>query len=112
MTSLKRKHFPLWLLLSLCVSATTWLYMHRLLRPWVDAKDVQEMGLKAQMGDLYSPWVGMHELLLRRRNPYGQEVSRDIQMVFYGHAIKQNYGEPGVGVVNEQRFAYPVYVIF
>src|SRR6266849_779441 len=112
MTSLNRKRLRLWLVLSFCVGATTWLYVHQILIPWGDAKNLQEMELKAQMGDLYSPWVGTHELLRHGRNPYGQEVSHDIQMVFYGHAIQQTYGEPGVGVVNEQRFAYPVYVVF
>ncbi len=56
--------------------------------------------------------MGARELLLHRRNPYGVEVSHEIQKVFYGHAIYQNYGESGIEIVNEQRFAYPVYVVF
>jgi hypothetical protein len=111
-TSSAQKRIPLWFLVSLCVGATTWLYIHRILIPWAAAKALQGSELKAQMGDLYSPWVGTHELLLHRRNPYGQEVSHEIQRVLYGHAIQQIYGEPGVGVVNEQRFAYPVYAVF
>jgi Glycosyltransferase family 87 len=64
------------------------------------------------MGDLYSPWMGTRELLLRGRNPYGPEVSHEIQMAFYGHVVDQKYGVPGEYVINEQRFAYPVYVVF
>jgi hypothetical protein len=33
-------------------------------------------------------------------------------MVFYGHTISQIYAEPGVRLVDEQRFAYPVYAVF
>lgn len=63
------------------------------------------------MGDLYSPWMGARELLLRHRNPYGPEVSREIQMAFYGHAIDQTYRARSP-VTNEQRFVYPIYTIF
>ena len=84
--------------------------MHHVLSPWLKAKDKQELVLKAQMGDLYAPWVGSRELLLHRRNPYGQDVSDEIQTVFYGRPIRQTYDHPGI--INEQRFAYPVYVAF
>ncbi|MGB6803839.1 MAG: glycosyltransferase family 87 protein, partial [Candidatus Sulfotelmatobacter sp.] len=64
------------------------------------------------ISDLYSPWVGTRELLLHRRNPYSPEVSHEIQIVFYGHAINQTYEKTGVALVDEQRFAYPVYEVF
>jgi hypothetical protein len=102
----------LWLLLSLLASATSSLYMSRVLLPWEFYIDVQHGKLKAEMGDLYPRWVGTRELLLHRRNPYGPEVSHEIQMAFYGHVIDQQYGEPGVEVVDEQRFVYPLYVVF
>ena len=99
-----------WFVLGLCVSGISWLYVHRILEPWTNHVHASER--TTQMGDLYSPWVGTRELLLHRRNPYGRDVSREIQMVFYGHAINQTYGTPGVALVNEQRFAYPIYVVF
>jgi Glycosyltransferase family 87 len=102
----------LWLLLSLLASATSSLYMSRVLLPWEFYIDVQHGKLKAEMGDLYPRWVGTRELLLQRRNPYSPEVSHEIQMAFYGHVIDQQYGEPGVEVVDEQRFVYPLYVVF
>src|SRR5271166_281814 len=102
----------LWLLLSLLASATSCLYMFRVLGPWEYYIDVRPGKLKAQMGDLYPRWVGTRELLLHGRNPYGPEVSHEIQMAFYGHAIEQKYGQPGVDVIDEQRFVYPVYVVF
>jgi len=86
--------------------------MSRVLLPWEFYIDVEHGKLKAEMGDLYPRWVGTRELLLHRRNPYGPEVSHEIQMAFYGHVIDQKYGEPGVEVVDEQRFVYPLYVVF
>jgi hypothetical protein len=100
----------LWFVLSLCATGITGLYLHRILAPWADYVDAQN-GI-TQMGDLYPRWVGTRELLLHGRNPYGPDISREIQMAFYGHAIEQEYGKPGVHVVDEQRFVYPVYVVF
>ena len=100
-----------WLALSVLVAGITWLYAGKILRPWDQRWGEAHDGIKSQMGDLYSPWVGTRELLLRHRNPYGPEVSHDIQMAFYGHPVSQTYHAPGA-VTNEQRFAYPLYVVF
>jgi hypothetical protein len=64
------------------------------------------------MGDLYPRWVGTRELLLHGSNPYGPEVSHKIQMAYYGHIVEQDYSQPVGKIVDEQRFAYPVYVVF
>jgi Glycosyltransferase family 87 len=106
------KKFRLWLLLSVFVAAISWLYVHRILVPWTSFLHLQKGYVIAQISDLYSPWAGTRELLLHRRNPYGPEVTREIQIVFYGHAIDQTYDNPRVAVVDEQRFAYPVYEVF
>jgi hypothetical protein len=100
----------LWLVLSLCISAITWLYMTRVLGPWVHYSELG-IGIKTQMGDLYSPWVGTRELILNHRNPYGPEVSHEIQMAFYGHDVNQAPAKATV-LLNEQRFAYPIHVVF
>ena len=101
----------LWLLLSLLAVSIAWLYMTRVLVPWEQYFNVEAGTMKAALGDLYSPWFGTRALLLGRKNPYGQEVTHDIQMAFYGHDIVQAH-QPGVRVIDEQRFAYPVYVVF
>jgi hypothetical protein len=104
-----------WLALSLLVSAITWLYAARILRPWNDYAG-QRSELRAQMWDLYPRWVGARELLLHGVNPYGPEVSHEIQMAFYGHIVSEQDQEKnraaGRKLVDEQRFAYPVYVVF
>jgi hypothetical protein len=103
--------FRVWLLLSLLAGGIACLYMFRILGPWEQYIDVKSGKLEAEMGDLYPRWVGTRELLLHGRNPYSPEVSHEIQIAFYGHAIDQQYG-PGTQVVDEQRFVYPVYVVF
>lgn len=106
----KKNQALIWLLLSLCVSAIAWFYAHQILDPWADARDAQKGGLKAQMGDIYPRWVGARELLIYRHNPYGADVSHEIQMAYYGHIVTEE--ESRTRVVDEQRFVYPVYVVF
>jgi hypothetical protein len=59
--------------------------------------------------DLYPRWYGTRELLLHHRDPYGVEVSREIQIAYYGRALN-----PSVATdrLDQERFAYPLYVIF
>jgi hypothetical protein len=106
------KKFRLWLLLSFFVAGVSWLYVHRILVPWTSYLHLQKGYVIAQISDLYSPWAGTRELLIHRRNPYGPELTHEIQMAFYGHEINQAYAKPGVALVDEQRFAYPVYEVF
>src|SRR4051794_17004356 len=101
-----------WLLLGIAACAVSWTYMHRILLPWEHYVNVERGQVRQQMGDLYPRWVGTRELLLHGRSPYGEDVSNEIQMAFYGHAIKQTYDKPEFEIVDEQRFAYPVYVVF
>ncbi|MFZ0733596.1 MAG: glycosyltransferase family 87 protein [Candidatus Sulfotelmatobacter sp.] len=106
----KKYQALIWLVVSLCVSAIALLYARQILAPWAEARDAQKGGLQAQMGDIYPRWVGARELLLYRHNPYGPEVSHEIQMAYYGHIVTDE--ESRTRVVDEQRFAYPVYVVF
>jgi hypothetical protein len=57
--------------------------------------------------DLYPRWYGTRELLLHHRDPYGAEVSREIQIAYYGRAL-----DPSVTTdrLDQERFAYPLYV--
>jgi hypothetical protein len=101
----------LWLLLSLIASAASCLYMSRILLPWEYYIDVTHGRQIAELGDLYPRWVGTRELLLHGRNPYGSDVSHEIQMAFYGHAVDQSYAQPRGDIFDEQRFAYPLFVV-
>jgi hypothetical protein len=59
------------------------------------------------MNDLYPVWVGSRELLVHGRNPYSREISREIQIAFYGEDLG-----PGSRPDQQCCFAYPVYVSF
>ena len=101
-----------WLLVAVFTCTVTFAYRQRTLLPWEHYINVERGSLKAEMGDLYPRWVGTRELLLHGRNPYGPEVSHEIQTAFYGHPVEQTYHQPQAKILDEQRFAYPVYVVF
>jgi len=64
---------------------------------------------RGNLSDLYPVWLGSRELLLNHKNPYGQEVTREIQAGYYGRALARlRQQDP----TNQQAFAYPVYVAF
>lgn len=73
-----------------------WFYVDRIWGPTAEI----------HYSDLYPRWYGSRELLLHGRDPYGTEVSREIQLWSYGHAVGN--GEQK----DEDRFAYPLYVAF
>jgi len=78
-----------------------------LLSMWHFAIDIAPLALgsnspSAQQG-LLPEWTGCREVLLRHASPYTEEVTRRIQIAVYG--------APAAPGVNQQRFAYPVYVV-
>jgi hypothetical protein len=110
-------NFKNWFVLGMLACGITFAYRSTVLLPWEEyvnehSTDIAHGRLKAQLGDLYSPWFGTRELLLHGRNPYGAEISREIQMAFYGHTVEQRYDAPGAPLIDEQRFVYPAYVVF
>lgn len=101
----------LWVAVSLCCVTVAWTYSARILWPWERFADEQRGAWTSTLGDFYSRWVGTRALLREHKNPYGEEVSHEIQMGFYGRQIAQRDTPQGSPVVDEQRFAYPVYVV-
>lgn len=59
--------------------------------------------------DLYPRWLGAREALLNGRDPYSAEVTREIQLGFYGRPLDPNSSSDPKDQVG---FAYPLYVIF
>jgi hypothetical protein len=59
------------------------------------------------LNDLYPVWIGSRELLVHGRNPYSPDISREIQIAFYGADLG-----PGSRPDQQCCFAYPVYVSF
>jgi hypothetical protein len=61
------------------------------------------------ISDFYPRWLGARELLLHHRNPYSPDVTRDIQIGYYGRPLDPSRpGDPK----DQAAFAYPLYVIF
>ncbi len=59
--------------------------------------------------DLYAQWFGARELLLHHRNPYGDDVTHELQVAYYGKDVE---GPEADQPSHQQRFAYPLYVAF
>jgi glycosyl transferase family 87 len=95
------------LLLSLLVAASMWFYVQRVLIPFQVADAAAHGQPRGLLSDLYPRWLGARELLLNHRDPYSPEVTREIQIGYYGRALDPNRPEDPK---DEQRFAYPVYV--
>jgi hypothetical protein len=59
--------------------------------------------------DLFPRWLGTRELLLNGRDPYSPEVTKEIQRGYYGRPIDPSRA---TDPIDEQRFAYPLFVVF
>jgi hypothetical protein len=97
------------LLLALVMSGSIWFYVQRVLIPYQEADAAAHGRPRGILSDLYPRWVGTRELLLNHRDPYSPEVTREIQRGYYGRVLDPNRPEDPK---DEQRFAYPVYVVF
>jgi len=84
------------LFLSASLALCMWFYVDRI---WGPQKQIH-------YSDLYPRWYGSQQLLLHGRDPYGPEVSKEIQVWSYGRPVA-----PGE-LKDEDRFAYPVFVAF
>jgi Glycosyltransferase family 87 len=118
------KDSRLGLLLALLFAGSMWFYMQRVLVPYQRADAAAHGRPRGNLSDLYPRWLGTRELLLHHRDPYSAEVTREIQIGYYGrplnpdHADDPRVNEPRVDEprVNEpkdqQGFAYPLHVVF
>jgi hypothetical protein len=101
--------FVVALALSVVASASTWFYMNHILRAQQIAYAAAHDRPRGNLSDLYPRWLGARELLLRGRNPYSPEITREIQQGYYGRPLDARRADDPK---DEQGFAYPVYVVF
>ena len=101
---------PWWLVLgALLCAASMGLYLQRVVIPYQIADAAAHGRPRGNFSDLYPRWLGARELLLRGRDPYSSDVTREIQTGYYGRPLDSSRpNDPK----DEQRFAYPVYVVF
>jgi len=64
---------------------------------------------RGNLSDLYPRWLGARELLLHHRDPYSSEVTREIQIGYYGRPLDPTRPQDPK---DQQGFAYPAYVVF
>ena len=86
-----------------------WFYVQRVLAPHQRAEAAAHGWPRGNLSDLYPRWLGARELLLRHRDPYSAELTREIQSGYYGRPLDPSRPEDPK---DQQRFAYPVYVVF
>ena len=100
-----------WLALasSLLVSFGVWHWAENILVP---ANTAQALAKGIPIGnnsDLYPRWLGAREALLHHRDPYGADVTREIQTGFFGRPLDPS--KPSDPPFQES-FVYPLYVVF
>jgi hypothetical protein len=96
-------------LAALVFALSMWWYFERVLIPYQIADAASHDHPRGNLSDLYPSWYATRALLLEGRDPYSPEVTREIQKGFYGRVLDPT--QP-TDPKNEQRFAYPLYVIF
>lgn len=84
-------------------------YVQRILIPYQVSDAAAHNRPRGTLSDLYPRWIGARDLLLHRQDPYGSDVTREIQLGYYGKVLDPARAEDPK---DEQRFAYPVYVTF
>src|SRR5438309_9975463 len=97
------------LLIAVLLAASMLWYVQNLLIPYQRADAAAHGRPRGNLSDLYPRWLGAREFLLHGRDPYSAEVTAEIQKGVYGVAIDSR--KPG-NQTDEQRFAYPLYVVF
>src|SRR5208282_956753 len=96
-------------LFSIFCAVGTWTYANRVLIPHQISDSAAHDRPRGNLSDLYPRWLGARELLLHGRDPYSAEVTREIQAGYYGRPLDASRpGDP----IDQQAFAYPVYVVF
>jgi Glycosyltransferase family 87 len=104
-----RRSYPIGLATSLLLCSGMWLYVSRVIVPQQKAYAAIHGNPRGNLSDLYPRWLGSRELLLHRRDPYSAEITREIQVGYYGRALDPaRPDDPG----DQEAFAYPVYVAF
>lgn len=91
------------------MSVSMWFYFQRVLIPYQAADAAAHNRPRGTLSDLYPRWLGSRELLMNRRDPYSDEITRDIQIGYYGRVLDPSRPDDPK---DQQRFAYPVYVTF
>jgi len=104
-----RTGYKLGIAVALVLAGSMWYYVQNAYLGHQLAEEAAHHSPSGIFSDLYPRWLGTRELLLHRRNPYSPEVTREIQIGYYGRPLDANRpGDPK----DQAGFAYPLYVVF
>ena len=92
------KHRYVYVLLAAYFSGSMIFFMDRI---WASPKI-------DHFSDLYPRWYGTKELLLHHRDPYGPDVTHEVQIWAYGRVIDSD----DIQRQDQDRFVYPLYLVF
>jgi len=93
---------------ALLLSAAMWIWVQAIAVPHQEAESAERDAPRGNLSDLYPRWLGARELLLHRRDPYGADIAREIQIGYYGRPLDPTRpNDPK----DQQGFAYPIYVV-
>jgi hypothetical protein len=96
-------------LVAALAAASMWFYVDRILVGYQLADAAAHERPRGNLSDLYPRWLGARELLLHQRNPYGDDITIEIQKGYYGRVLDTARPDDPK---DQQGFAYPVYVVF
>src|SRR5246127_2885168 len=91
------------------MASAMWIWVQRIAIPHQQSESVVKGIPRGNLSDLYPRWLGARELLMHGRDPYGSDITREIQAGYYGRAIDP--GRPN-DPKDQQAFAYPLYIVF
>jgi hypothetical protein len=97
------------LIVAMLAAASMWFYVDHILVPYQRSDAAAHQRPRGNLSDLYPRWLGARELLLHHRNPYGNDVTTEIQRGYYGRPLDRTRPEDPK---DQEGFAYPVYVVF
>ena len=104
-----RPQLGLCFLVAALAAASMWFYVDRILVGYQIADAGAHDRPRGNLSDLYPRWLGARELLLHHRNPYGDDITLEIQKGYYGRVLDPaRPNDPK----DQQGFAYPAYVVF
>ena len=89
--------------------SSMWGYAEFIVIPELQSEAARTGRPRGNLSDLYPRWLGARELLLHGRDPYAADLTREIQMGYYGRVLEPSRpNEPK----DQEGFVYPVYVVF
>lgn len=95
-------------MVAVLLSAAMWIWVQAIAVPHQVAESAESGAPRGNLSDLYPRWLGARELLLHHRDPYHTDITREIQIGYYGRALDPiRPHDPK----DQQAFAYPIYVV-